>query len=81
MEFRKCTIAGIVYGKSDDNNTNSNSHASVNSVEMEAVDFYWTDDTLIENMKNHESKDIIKEAFTLLAVCHTVIPELEKDSM
>eukprot|EP00027_Filamoeba_sp_ATCC50430_P017093 CAMPEP_0168565858 /NCGR_PEP_ID=MMETSP0413-20121227/14088_1 /TAXON_ID=136452 /ORGANISM="Filamoeba nolandi, Strain NC-AS-23-1" /LENGTH=1122 /DNA_ID=CAMNT_0008597795 /DNA_START=123 /DNA_END=3488 /DNA_ORIENTATION=+ len=83
MEFRKCSIGGIIYGSSEENNNNSNndSHGSVNSVEMDPVDFYWTDDALIENMKSHATKDIIKETFTLLSVCHTVIPEVEKDKV
>ncbi|XP_061569998.1 phospholipid-transporting ATPase IB isoform X4 [Cololabis saira] len=62
MHFKKCTIAGITYGL----RSNSN-----NSTEFE-------DPSLIKNIeKNHPTSPQICEFLTMMAVCHTVVPERE----
>uniref|UniRef100_A0A8C9Q3V0 Phospholipid-transporting ATPase n=1 Tax=Spermophilus dauricus TaxID=99837 RepID=A0A8C9Q3V0_SPEDA len=56
MAFKKCTIAGIIYGR--------------------ASFCEFNDPKLLENFEDgHPSSEYIKEFFTLLCVCHTVIPE------
>uniref|UniRef100_A0A3B5LTE0 Phospholipid-transporting ATPase n=1 Tax=Xiphophorus couchianus TaxID=32473 RepID=A0A3B5LTE0_9TELE len=67
MHFKKCTIAGITYG-----NLPSNSH---NSTEFD-------DPSLIQNIeKNHPTSPQICEFLTMMAVCHTVVPEREDDQI
>uniref|UniRef100_A0A8C0RNP3 Phospholipid-transporting ATPase n=1 Tax=Canis lupus familiaris TaxID=9615 RepID=A0A8C0RNP3_CANLF len=67
MKFKKCSIAGIIYGLSP-------------SVLTESYEF--NDPTLLQNFENgHPTKDYIKEFLTLLCVCHTVIPERDEDKI
>lgn len=63
MTFRKCSIAGIVYGNNDESSDTFN------------------DESLLKNLKeNHVTAGEIDEFLTLMAVCHTVIPEKTTDS-
>uniref|UniRef100_A0A8C1P070 Phospholipid-transporting ATPase n=1 Tax=Cyprinus carpio TaxID=7962 RepID=A0A8C1P070_CYPCA len=63
MHFKKCTIAGITYGHLPS--------TSQNSTEFD-------DPTLIQNIeKNHPTSPQICEFLTMMAVCHTVVPERE----
>uniref|UniRef100_A0A3B3TMN4 Phospholipid-transporting ATPase n=1 Tax=Poecilia latipinna TaxID=48699 RepID=A0A3B3TMN4_9TELE len=82
MHFKKCTIAGITYGHFPDldcdrsmedfSNLPSNSH---NSTEFD-------DPSLIQNIeKNHPTSPLICEFLTMMAVCHTVVPEREDDQI
>nr|XP_055173191.1 phospholipid-transporting ATPase IB-like [Nyctereutes procyonoides] len=67
MKFKKCSIAGIIYGLSP-------------SVLTESHEF--NDPTLLQNFENgHPTKDYIKEFLTLLCVCHTVVPERDEDKI
>ncbi|OJJ01405.1 hypothetical protein ASPVEDRAFT_40983 [Aspergillus versicolor CBS 583.65] len=68
MEFKECTIGGIQYG--DD--VAEDRRATVeDGVETGVHDFK----KLRENMVSHPTKDAIHHFLTLLATCHTVIPE------
>jgi phospholipid-transporting ATPase len=69
MEFKMCTIAGKSYAKevTDDKRIVKGE----NGVEKGYYDF----NRLIENSKEDISVNVIVEFLTLLAVCHTVIPE------
>jgi len=60
MVFKKCSVAGQVYGPADDP----------------------LESQLVQNMLNvkHPASVQIREFLTLLAVCHTVIPERDKDA-
>ncbi|RPB18470.1 phospholipid-translocating P-type ATPase [Terfezia boudieri ATCC MYA-4762] len=72
MEFRQCSIAGICYA----DEVPEDRRATVqDGQEVGIHDF----DTLQENLKNHHARHIIDEFLTLLAVCHTVIPEQKGD--
>uniref|UniRef100_A0A3Q1I3U6 Phospholipid-transporting ATPase n=1 Tax=Anabas testudineus TaxID=64144 RepID=A0A3Q1I3U6_ANATE len=67
MHFKKCTIAGITYG-----NLPSSSH---NSTEFD-------DPALMQNIeKNHPTSPQICEFLTMMAVCHTVVPEREENQI
>uniref|UniRef100_A0A8C4EMZ9 Phospholipid-transporting ATPase n=2 Tax=Dicentrarchus labrax TaxID=13489 RepID=A0A8C4EMZ9_DICLA len=80
MHFKKCTIAGITYG-------------SVLSLFFLffcrfILSFYtnnsteFDDPTLIQNIeKNHPTSPQICEFLTMMAVCHTVVPEREEDQI
>ncbi|XP_052278042.1 probable phospholipid-transporting ATPase IA isoform X3 [Dreissena polymorpha] len=62
MNFRKCSIAGIIYGDNEE------------SLES------FKDDSLIANLKaSHSTAPEIREFLTLMAVCHTVVPERNKE--
>ncbi|KAL2834103.1 hypothetical protein BJY01DRAFT_259642 [Aspergillus pseudoustus] len=68
MEFKQCTISGIQYGE----DVPEDRRATVeDGVEVGVHDFK----TLAKNRTSHPSKDVIHHFLTLLATCHTVIPE------
>uniref|UniRef100_A0A3Q2YBP1 Phospholipid-transporting ATPase n=1 Tax=Hippocampus comes TaxID=109280 RepID=A0A3Q2YBP1_HIPCM len=79
MHFKKCTIAGITYGFPIDlfsfvldSNLPSSSN---NSTEFD-------DPALIQNIENgHLTSPQIREFLTMMAVCHTVVPERENDQI
>uniref|UniRef100_A0A674DLP7 Phospholipid-transporting ATPase n=1 Tax=Salmo trutta TaxID=8032 RepID=A0A674DLP7_SALTR len=74
MHFKKCTIAGITYG-----------HFPDLDVDRSMEDFrsaLFDDPTLIQNIeKNHPTSAQICEFLTMMAVCHTVVPEREEDQL
>uniref|UniRef100_A0A4W5PA57 Phospholipid-transporting ATPase n=1 Tax=Hucho hucho TaxID=62062 RepID=A0A4W5PA57_9TELE len=84
MHFKKCTIAGITYGhfpdldvdrSMEDFRSVTSSYYSLNSTEFD-------DPTLIQNIeKNHPTSAQICEFLTMMAVCHTVVPEREEDQL
>ncbi|XP_054886370.1 phospholipid-transporting ATPase IA isoform X6 [Poeciliopsis prolifica] len=60
MQFKKCTIAGVAYGHS----THSSEEAGFN------------DQSLLENLQNnHPTAAVILEFMTMMAICHTAVPE------
>ncbi|XP_062249353.1 probable phospholipid-transporting ATPase IA isoform X3 [Platichthys flesus] len=60
MQFKKCTIAGVAYGHS----TQSSEEAGFN------------DSSLLENLQsNHPTASVIMEFMTMMAICHTAVPE------
>ncbi|XP_067374937.1 probable phospholipid-transporting ATPase IA isoform X4 [Channa argus] len=60
MQFKKCTIAGVAYGHS----THSSDEAGFN------------DPSLLENLQsNHPTAAVILEFMTMMAICHTAVPE------
>ncbi|ORX88782.1 phospholipid-translocating P-type ATPase [Basidiobolus meristosporus CBS 931.73] len=67
MEFRQCSIAGIGYADVVDT-SKSNFGESTGAGQF---DFK----RLIENLHSHPTASYIDEFLTLLATCHTVIPE------
>ncbi|VVT49577.1 uncharacterized protein SAPINGB_P002338 [Magnusiomyces paraingens] len=70
MEFRSCTIAGHCYA---DEIPEDKKATVVDGVEVGYNDF----DVLRQRMDSHETQVYIREFFTLLAACHTVIPEVK----
>lgn len=68
MEFRQSSIAGLQYS---DEIPEDRRATTEDGVEVGIHDFKQ----LEENRKNHRTRDIIKHFLTLLATCHTVIPE------
>ncbi|KAI5780182.1 hypothetical protein DFH27DRAFT_362977 [Peziza echinospora] len=68
MEFKQCSIGGIMYA----DEVPEDRRATIqDGVEVGIHDFA----RMRENMKNHQSRDTIDQFLTLLATCHTVIPE------
>mgnify|MGYP002385032614 CR=1 FL=1 len=109
MEFRKCSIAGIKYGKGYTDASRALAKREGRVLEPDPpvehkddvffffspnfiLDFfiltfffkkkpYWNfyDPSLLDNLtSNHKTASMIREFLTLLAVCHTVIPERDK---
>uniref|UniRef100_A0A8C5N4Y1 Phospholipid-transporting ATPase n=1 Tax=Leptobrachium leishanense TaxID=445787 RepID=A0A8C5N4Y1_9ANUR len=66
MQFKKCTIAGIAYG-----------------CDIQKEDSAGFDDTaLLENLENnHPTAPVICEFLTMMAVCHTAVPERNGDQI
>ncbi|XP_047410286.1 phospholipid-transporting ATPase IB-like [Sciurus carolinensis] len=76
MTFKKCTIAGVIYGYFHLLRSQSNFffQCSITSCRSSFCEF--NDPKLLENFENgHPSAEYINEFLTLLCVCHTVIPE------
>ncbi|XP_041931098.1 phospholipid-transporting ATPase IA isoform X4 [Alosa sapidissima] len=66
MQFKKCTVAGVAYGHS--------SHSS------EEAGF--NDPSLLENLQsNHPTAPVILEFMTMMAICHTAVPERTDDKI
>ena len=72
MEFRQCSIAGICYA----DEVPEDRRATVqDGVEIGTHDFQ----KLQENLQSHPSKELMHQFLTLLATCHTVIPERKEN--
>lgn len=72
MEFKQCSIAGIQYG---DDVPEDRRAAMDDGVEVGVYDF----NRLKQNLRSHSSKNAMHHFLTLLATCHTVIPERSND--
>ncbi|KAK9760181.1 aminophospholipid translocase, partial [Basidiobolus ranarum] len=73
MEFRQCSIGGIGYTDKIDPSKKSQFNESQSGVGQ--YDFNRLD----TNLKSHSTSSVIHEFLTLLATCHTVIPERNED--
>lgn len=68
MEFKQCSIAGIQYG---DDVPEDRRPTGEDGAETGIHDYK----TLKQNLRSHPSQNAIQQFLTLLATCHTVIPE------
>uniref|UniRef100_A0A8C4MY49 Phospholipid-transporting ATPase n=1 Tax=Equus asinus asinus TaxID=83772 RepID=A0A8C4MY49_EQUAS len=67
MNFKKCSIAGVTYGR-------------ITPPPSDSCDF--DDPRLLKNIEDqHPTAPCIQEFLTLLAVCHTVVPEKDGDNI
>ncbi|CAL5197273.1 unnamed protein product [Lathyrus oleraceus] len=98
MEFIKCSIAGVAYGRgvTEVEKTMSRRKGSklVREHDMSEDDisdsldnkkvikgFNFTDERIMNgNWVNEPHADIIQKFFRLLAVCHTALPEVDKET-
>ncbi|NXX94067.1 AT8A1 ATPase, partial [Centropus bengalensis] len=81
MQFKKCTVAGVAYGhcpEPEDYNVPSDEwQGSQNGDEKP-----FSDSSLLENLQsNHPTAPVICEFLTMMAVCHTAVPEREGDKI
>ncbi|KAI9779356.1 MAG: hypothetical protein M1816_003603 [Peltula sp. TS41687] len=74
MEFKQCSIAGIQYA---DQVPEDRRVTDQGGVEVGLHEF----SRLRENLQAHESRTVIHHFLTLLATCHTVIPERQDEKM
>ncbi|MCV4770577.1 hypothetical protein OFC10_31530, partial [Escherichia coli] len=66
MQFKKCTIAGVAYGQSSQFGDEKT----------------FNDPSLLENLQNnHPTAPIICEFLTMMAVCHTAVPERDGEKI
>ncbi|XP_047612182.1 phospholipid-transporting ATPase IB-like [Phacochoerus africanus] len=81
MTFKKCTIAGIIYGNQSDRNDVDEENSSDCACPItESSEF--SDPKLLENFEeDHPTKEYIKEFLFLLSVCHTVVPERDGNNI
>lgn len=79
MEFKRCSIGGICYGAG--NEQEFNSYELLNNLAKEVNALYSKFEFINEiiffifKFIFKETRDVINEFLTLLATCHTVIPE------
>uniref|UniRef100_A0A673HLZ4 Phospholipid-transporting ATPase n=1 Tax=Sinocyclocheilus rhinocerous TaxID=307959 RepID=A0A673HLZ4_9TELE len=79
MQFKKCTIAGVAYGAPVCVFISVFLHISLSvcshsSQSTEETGF--NDPSLLENLKsNHPTASVIQEFMTMMAICHTAVPE------
>uniref|UniRef100_A0A8C4ENY6 Phospholipid-transporting ATPase n=1 Tax=Dicentrarchus labrax TaxID=13489 RepID=A0A8C4ENY6_DICLA len=82
MHFKKCTIAGITYGHFPDLDVDRSMEDFSNLPSSTNNSTEFDDPTLIQNIeKNHPTSPQICEFLTMMAVCHTVVPEREEDQI
>eukprot|EP00079_Xenopus_tropicalis_P021843 XP_012813389.1 PREDICTED: phospholipid-transporting ATPase IB [Xenopus tropicalis] len=81
MHFKKCSIGGITYGHFPEfERERSSEDFSQLPTTSESCDF--DDPKLFQNIESDSpTGDTIKEFLTLLAVCHTVVPEKDEDTI
>uniref|UniRef100_A0A3B4WQT0 Phospholipid-transporting ATPase n=1 Tax=Seriola lalandi dorsalis TaxID=1841481 RepID=A0A3B4WQT0_SERLL len=76
MHFKKCTIAGITYGHFPDLDCDRSMEDFSNLPSSSNNSTEFDDPTLIQNIeKDHPTSPQICEFLTMMAVCHTVVPE------
>ncbi|KAF9202913.1 hypothetical protein BGZ49_006970 [Haplosporangium sp. Z 27] len=73
MEFRQCSIGGLAY--SDVIEDGKQAHIE-DGIEVGVHDFKQMN----ANLRSHPTANVIDEFLTLLAVCHTVIPERQESN-
>uniref|UniRef100_A0A4W6FML3 Phospholipid-transporting ATPase n=1 Tax=Lates calcarifer TaxID=8187 RepID=A0A4W6FML3_LATCA len=65
MQFKKCTIAGVAYG-----------YVPFSSPYLISPEAGFNDPSLLENLQsNHPTAAVILEFMTMMAICHTAVPE------
>uniref|UniRef100_A0A8C5UNE6 Phospholipid-transporting ATPase n=1 Tax=Microcebus murinus TaxID=30608 RepID=A0A8C5UNE6_MICMU len=82
MNFKKCSIAGITYGHFPEltREPSSDDFCRIPPPTSDSCDF--EDPRLLKNIEDHHpSAACIQEFLTLLAVCHTVVPERDGDNI
>ncbi|KAI8987868.1 hypothetical protein BDF20DRAFT_813789 [Mycotypha africana] len=71
MQFRECSIAGISYAEKVDADKQAR-----DGVDDPTLQYNFTQ--LKEHLTSHPTANVINEFLTLLATCHTVIPEAQE---
>ncbi|XP_040835802.1 phospholipid-transporting ATPase IB isoform X1 [Ochotona curzoniae] len=82
MNFKKCSIAGVTYGHFPElaREPSSDDFCHMPPHPSDSCDF--NDPRLLKNIEDHHpTAPCIQEFLTLLAVCHTVVPEKDGDNI
>uniref|UniRef100_A0A8C0XUH0 Phospholipid-transporting ATPase n=1 Tax=Castor canadensis TaxID=51338 RepID=A0A8C0XUH0_CASCN len=81
MQFKKCTIAGVAYGHVPEPEDYGCSPDEWQSSQI-GDEKTFSDSSLLENLQNnHPTAPIICEFLTMMAVCHTAVPEREGEKI
>ncbi|GAU21473.1 hypothetical protein TSUD_241960 [Trifolium subterraneum] len=93
MEFLKCSIAGVAYGRGvtevERVMNRRNDSPLINNIKDSPIinellpikGFNFTDERIMNgNWVNEPYANIIQKFFRLLAICHTAIPEVDDDT-
>ncbi|KAM4710413.1 phospholipid-transporting ATPase IA [Discoglossus pictus] len=78
MQFKKCTIAGNAYGHCPEPEDKDNMYTEDSWHDLQNVqdNSGFNDTSLLENLENnHPTAPVICEFLTMMAVCHTAVPE------
>uniref|UniRef100_A0AAQ4PXE5 Phospholipid-transporting ATPase n=1 Tax=Gasterosteus aculeatus aculeatus TaxID=481459 RepID=A0AAQ4PXE5_GASAC len=81
MHFKKCTIAGITYGHFPDLDCDRSMDDFSNLPASSTNSTEFDDPTLVLNIESHPTSPQICEFLTMMAVCHTVVPEREDNQI
>uniref|UniRef100_A0A8C5H588 Phospholipid-transporting ATPase n=1 Tax=Gouania willdenowi TaxID=441366 RepID=A0A8C5H588_GOUWI len=75
MQFKKCTIAGVAYGHVPEPEEGSFAEDDWHSTHS-SEEAGFNDPALLENLQsNHPTAAVIQEFMTMMAICHTAVPE------
>ncbi|XP_071387875.1 probable phospholipid-transporting ATPase IA isoform X2 [Centroberyx affinis] len=75
MQFKKCTIAGVAYGHVPEAEEGSFAEDDCHSTQS-SEEAGFNDPSLLENLQsNHPTAAVILEFMTMMAICHTAVPE------
>nr|XP_033802237.1 phospholipid-transporting ATPase IA isoform X2 [Geotrypetes seraphini] len=81
MQFKKCTVAGIAYGHCPVPDDYSYSEDDWQGSQV-GEDQEFNDSSLLDNLQsNHPTAPVICEFLTMMAVCHTAVPEHDGDGI
>ncbi|XP_078072929.1 phospholipid-transporting ATPase IA isoform X5 [Mustelus asterias] len=81
MEFKKCTVAGIAYGHFPDH-VDVRYSEDCRKGESSNGESAFQDPSLLENLQgNHPTAPVICEFLTMMAICHTAVPERDVDKI
>ncbi|XP_053314387.1 phospholipid-transporting ATPase IA isoform X2 [Spea bombifrons] len=81
MQFKKCTIAGNAYGHCPEPEDYMSSEDDWHDVQKEESRGFH-DQSLLENLENnHPTAPVICEFLTMMAICHTAVPERVEDQI
>ncbi|XP_031443145.1 phospholipid-transporting ATPase IA isoform X4 [Clupea harengus] len=81
MQFKKCTIAGVAYGHSPEAEEGSLAEEDWHSSDS-SEEAGFNDPSLLEKLQsNHPTAPVILEFMTMMAICHTAVPERHDDKI
>ncbi|XP_042159157.1 phospholipid-transporting ATPase IA isoform X3 [Oncorhynchus tshawytscha] len=81
MQFKKCTVAGVAYGHIPEAEDGSFAEDDCHSTQS-SEEAGFNDPSLLENLQsNHPTAPVILDFMTMLAICHTAVPERTDDTI
>ncbi|XP_041697300.1 LOW QUALITY PROTEIN: phospholipid-transporting ATPase IA [Coregonus clupeaformis] len=82
MQFKKCTVAGVAYGHIPEAEDGSFAEDDCHSTQSSSEEAGFNDPNLLENLQNNNpTAPVILDFITMLAICHTAVPEHTDDKI
>ncbi|KAK6298640.1 hypothetical protein J4Q44_G00316950 [Coregonus suidteri] len=82
MQFKKCTVAGVAYGHIPEAEDGSFAEDDCHSTQSSSEEAGFNDPNLLENLQsNNPTAPVILDFITMLAICHTAVPEHTDDKI